>query len=92
MLRDQPVRFNELRRMIEGICRRCCRRPEEPGTRRPGQPQGDPDGAGHRRYSITSLATLSATVDGLRVWAETHIDKVLKAQKQYDAAAQRTAA
>jgi len=37
-------------------------------------------------YSITPLGkTLSATVDGLRVWAETHIDKVLKAQKQYDA-------
>jgi hypothetical protein len=28
----------------------------------------------------------------LRVWAETHIDKVLKAQKQYDAGLQRTAA
>jgi hypothetical protein len=26
---------------------------------------------------------LSATVDSLRVWAETDIDKVLKAQKQY---------
>jgi hypothetical protein len=34
---------------------------------------------------------LSATVDGLRVWAETHIDKVLKAQRQYDAGL-RTAA
>jgi hypothetical protein len=35
---------------------------------------------------------LSATVDGLRLWAETHIDKVLQAQQQYDAATQRTAA
>jgi DNA-binding HxlR family transcriptional regulator len=44
-------------------------------------------------YSITPLGrTLSATVDGLRVWAETHIDKVLRAQKQYDAVARRAAA
>jgi hypothetical protein len=35
--------------------------------------------------------TLSATVDGLRIWAETHIDKVLKVQKQYDAGLQREA-
>jgi hypothetical protein len=30
-------------------------------------------------------------VDGLRIWAETHIDKVLKVQKQYDAGLQREA-
>ena len=42
---------------------------------------------------ITSLGrTFSATVDGLRIWAEIHIDKVLKAQKQYDAGLQRKAA
>jgi DNA-binding HxlR family transcriptional regulator len=44
-------------------------------------------------YSITPLGqTLSATVDSLRIWAETHIDKVLKSQKQYDAGLQRRAA
>jgi DNA-binding HxlR family transcriptional regulator len=44
-------------------------------------------------YSITPLGrTLAATVDGLRIRAETHIDKMLKAQKQYDAGAQRAAA
>jgi hypothetical protein len=43
--------------------------------------------------TITPLGkTLSATVDGLRVWAETHIDKVLKAQRQSDASLHRTAA
>jgi DNA-binding HxlR family transcriptional regulator len=37
-------------------------------------------------YSITPLGeTLSATVDSLRIWAETHIEKVLVAQRQYDA-------
>ncbi len=44
-------------------------------------------------YSITPLGrTLSATVDGLRVWADTHIDKVQKGQKRYDAGLQRKAA
>jgi DNA-binding HxlR family transcriptional regulator len=37
------------------------------------------------QYSITPLGkTLSATVDGLRVWAETYIDDVLAAQSRYD--------
>jgi DNA-binding HxlR family transcriptional regulator len=44
-------------------------------------------------YSITPLgATLSASVDALRIWAETYIDKVLKAQKQYDSGIRRHAA
>jgi DNA-binding HxlR family transcriptional regulator len=93
-LRDEPVRFNELRRMIEGISQKMLSQTLKSLER---------DGLVSRKaiptvpvtveYSITPLGrTLSATVDGLRVWAETHIDKVLKAQKQYDAAAQRTAA
>jgi len=39
-------------------------------------------------YSITPLGeTLSATVDNLRIWAETHMEQVLLSQRQYDAAA-----
>jgi DNA-binding HxlR family transcriptional regulator len=94
LLRDEPVRFNTLRRLIEGISQKMLSQTLKSLER---------DGLVSRRaiatvpvtveYSITSLGrTLSATVDGLRVWAETHIDKVLKAQKQYDAAARRTAA
>jgi DNA-binding HxlR family transcriptional regulator len=93
-LRDTPVRFNELRRLIEGISQKMLSQTLKSLER---------DGLVHRKaiptvpvtveYSITPLGrTLSATVDGLRVWAETHIDKVLKAQQQYDAAAQRSAA
>jgi DNA-binding HxlR family transcriptional regulator len=39
-------------------------------------------------YSITPLGrTLGATLEALRLWAETHIGDVLAAQKRYDARA-----
>ena len=93
-LSEEPVRFNELRRLIEGISQKMLSQTLKSLER---------DGLVSRKaiatvpvtveYSITPLGkTLSATVDGLRVWAETHIDKVLKAQKQYDAGLHRTAA
>jgi DNA-binding HxlR family transcriptional regulator len=38
-------------------------------------------------YSITPLgATLAATLDGLRLWAQAHIDEVAEAQRRYDRA------
>ena len=93
-LGDGPVRFNQIRRQIEGISQKVLSQTLK---------SLECDGLVNRKaiptvpvtveYSITPLGkTLSATVDGLRVWAETHIDKVLKAQKQYDAGLQRTAA
>jgi DNA-binding HxlR family transcriptional regulator len=93
-LRDQPVRFNELRRVIEGISQKMLSQTLK-SLERDGlvSRKATPTVPVTVEYSITPLGrTLSATVDGLRVWAETHIDKVLKAQQQYDAAAQRTAA
>ena len=94
LLRDEPVRLNGLRRLIEGISQKMLSQTLKSLER---------DGLVSRKaiptvpvtveYSITPLGrTLSATVDSLRVWAETHIDKVLKAQKQYDAGLQRKAA
>src|SRR6202167_5156702 len=94
LLKDEPVRFNGLRRLIEGISQKMLSQTLKSLER---------DGLVSRKaiptvpvtveYSITPLGrTLSATVDSLRVWAETHIDKVLKAQKQYDAGLHRTAA
>jgi DNA-binding HxlR family transcriptional regulator len=93
-LRDQPVRFNELRRLIEGISQKMLSQTLK-SLERDGlvSRKATPTVPVTVEYSITPLGrTLSATVDGLRVWAEAHIDTVLKAQKQYDAAAQRTAA
>jgi DNA-binding HxlR family transcriptional regulator len=93
LLGDGPVRFNQIRRQIEGISQKVLSHTLKSLER---------DGLISRKaiatvpvtveYSITPLGkTLSTTVDGLRVWAETHIEKVLKAQRLYDAG-QRTAA
>ena len=88
------MRFNRIRREIEGISQKVLSQTLKSLER---------DGLVSRKaiptvpvtveYSITPLGrTLAATVDGLRIWAETHIDKVLKAQKQSDASAQRATA
>jgi DNA-binding HxlR family transcriptional regulator len=93
-LRDHPVRFNALRRMIQGISQKMLSQTLK-SLERDGlvKRKATPTVPVTVEYSITPLGrTLSATVDGLRVWAETHIDKVLQAQQQYDAATQRTAA
>jgi DNA-binding HxlR family transcriptional regulator len=92
LLADRPVRFNQLRRLIEGISQKMLSQTLKSLER---------DGLVLRKvtptvpvtveYSITPLGqTLSATVDGLRIWAETHIEKVLLAQQQYDAVGRRT--
>ena len=93
LLANGPVRFNRLRRQIEGISQKMLSQTLKSLER---------DGLVSRKvtptvpvtveYSITPLGeTLSATVDGLRIWAETHIEKVLVAQQQYDAGGHQTA-
>lgn len=89
LLGDGPVRFNQLRRQIEGISQKMLSQTLKSLER---------DGLVNRRatptvpvtveYSITPLGkTLCATVDNLRIWAETHMEQVLLSQQQYDAAA-----
>ena len=89
LLGDGPVRFNQLRRQIEGISQKMLSQTLKSLER---------DGLVSRRatptvpvtveYWITPLGeTLSATVDNLRIWAETHMEQVLLSQQQYDAAA-----
>jgi DNA-binding HxlR family transcriptional regulator len=94
LLRNEPVRFNGLRRQIEGISQKM-RSQTLKSLERDGlvSRKAIPTVPVTVEYSITPLGkTLSATVDSLRVWAETHTDKVLKAQKQYDAGMKRKAA
>ncbi|MGD0641704.1 MAG: helix-turn-helix domain-containing protein [Roseiarcus sp.] len=88
-LAAQPMRFNRLRREIEGLTQKTLaadlRSLERDGlvtrTVAPTVPVSV-------EYAITPLGvTLSAAVEGLRLWAETHIDAVLDAQKRYDARA-----
>ena len=89
--RDQPVRFNQLRRTIEGISQKMLSQVLKSLER---------DGLIRRRaiatvpvtveYSISPLGTtLAAAVDPLRDWAESHLKEVMVAQRRYDA--QRTA-
>src|SRR5580704_8800473 len=86
LLSEQPLRFNQLRREIEGLTQKMLSQTLKALER---------DGLVTRKvtptvpitveYSITPLGrTLAATVDGLRLWAQAHIDDVIKAQKRYD--------
>ena len=90
LVRDEPMRFNALRRAIEGISQKMLSQVLKSLER---------DGLVRRRaiatvpvtveYSITPLgATLAGAVDPLRDWAEQNLKEVLTAQRRYDAAAQ----
>jgi len=87
LVRDEPMRFNALRRAIEGISQKMLSQVLKSLER---------DGLIKRRviatvpvtveYSITPLgSTLSKAVDALRDWAENNLKEVLNAQRRYDA-------
>ena len=86
LIRDEPMRFNALRRAIEGISQKMLSQVLKSLER---------DGLIKRRvfatvpvtveYSITPLGkTLAAAVDPLRDWAEQNLKEVLSAQRRYD--------
>jgi DNA-binding HxlR family transcriptional regulator len=88
LLSENPRRFNQLRREIDGLTQKMLSQTLKALER---------DGMVSRKvtpsvpisveYAITPLGgTLAATVDGLRLWAEAHIGDVVKAQKRYDLA------
>jgi DNA-binding HxlR family transcriptional regulator len=87
LLADGPVRFNQLRRTIEGVSQKMLSQTLKSLER---------DGLIKRtaiatvpvtvEYSITPLGqTLAVTVDALRIWAEKNIRFVQASQKRYDA-------
>ena len=87
LLRHEPLRFNQLRRDIEGISQKMLSQVLKSLER---------DGLVKRHaiatvpvtveYSITPLGrTLAAAVDHLRDWAERNLKDVLTAQRRYDA-------
>jgi DNA-binding HxlR family transcriptional regulator len=83
-----PVRFNELRRRIDGVSQKMLSQTLK-SLERDGlvSRKATPTVPVTVEYSITPLGTtLAATVDALRIWAESNIDDVLAAQKRYDAA------
>jgi DNA-binding HxlR family transcriptional regulator len=88
LLAEEPTRFNQLRRAIEGVSQKVLSQTLKSLER---------DGLVRRRafatvpvtveYSVTPLGqSLAETVNGLRIWAETHIGEVQKAQNRYDRA------
>lgn len=87
-LESGPVRFNALKRRLQGISQKML-----------GQTlrQLERNGLVERRalatvpvtveYSLTPLgADLTGPINALRIWAETHIGLMLTAQERYDAA------
>jgi DNA-binding HxlR family transcriptional regulator len=87
LVREEPMRFNALRRAIEGISQKMLSQVLKSLER---------DGLIKRRvfatvpvtveYSITPLGqTLASAVDPLRDWAEQNLKEVLAAQRRYDA-------
>jgi len=91
LLSTETLRFNALRRRIDGISQKMLSQTLKSLER---------DGLVGRRaiatvpvtveYSITPLGrTLAKTVDGLRLWAESHIGEIEAAQAKYDGAGGR---
>ncbi len=87
LLREEPMRFNALRRAIEGISQKMLsqvlRSLERDGLIRR---KATPTVPVTVEYSLLALgATLADAVDPLRDWAEKNLKEVLAAQRRYDA-------
>ena len=86
LLANGPMRFNQLKREVEGISQKMLSQSLK-SLERDGlvSRKATPTVPVTVEYSITLLGeTLSATVDPLRLWAESHIEQVLTAQQHYD--------
>src|ERR1700753_2227296 len=86
LLRDDALRFNQLRRAIEGISQKMVSQVlkslERTGLLRRRAIATVPVTV---EYSITPLGlTLAKAVDPLRDWAENHLKEVLASQRRYD--------
>jgi len=87
LLTGGPVRFNQLRRQIDGLSQKMLSQTLK-GLERDGlvSRTAIPTVPVTVEYRATPLGlTLSDTLDALRGWAETHIEDVLTAQRRYDA-------
>ena len=86
LLDRETLRFNELRRRIEAISQKMLSQTLK-SLERDGLIRREvfPTVPVTVEYSLTELGrTLAATVDTLRLWAETHIGAVEEAQRRYD--------
>lgn len=86
LLAEGPVRFNQLRRQIEGISQKslteALRGLERDGLIARTVIASSPVAV---EYSITPLGrTLAQAAEPLRTWAQSYMDEVITAQRQFD--------
>lgn len=86
LLHEQPRRFGELHRGVDGISKKVLadtlRALERDGMISRAIPSD-----GHPRYALTDLGrTLHEPLVALQDWAESHVEDVLVAQERYDTA------
>lgn len=86
-LRDGTVRFNQLRRNVEGVSQKVLsqtlKKLERDGLVRRCVIASTPVTV---EYSLTALGwTLAELIESLSAWAESNIEAVLRAQQAYDA-------
>lgn len=89
LLAEEPRRFNRLRREIEGISQKMLSQTLK-GLERDGLVSRTviPSTPVTVEYALTELGrTLAVEIEGLRRWAEDNIDRVVEAQRRYDARA-----
>lgn len=85
-LHEQPLRFGELHRRVDGISKKVLIDTLR-ALERDGMITNVAHPDGHSRYELTSLGiTLHEPLRALQVWAESNVAAVLDAQDRYDAA------
>ncbi len=85
LLHEQPLRFGELHREVEGITKKVLNDTLR-ALERDGLVGHTADADGHRRYRLTRLGmTLHEPLVALHLWAQSHVDEILEAQSRYDA-------
>ena len=88
-LQDGTLRFAELRRRIEGVSQKMLTQTLR-ALERDGLVAREvfPTGPVTVEYTLTPLgASLCDTIQGIRVWAYSHIDQIDSAREAYDAEA-----
>ncbi len=89
LLSDGPVRFNQLRRQVEGLSQKMLSQTLK-NLERDGliTRKAFPTVPVTVEYAMTPLGrTLLVTIDALKDWAEQNIEQVVAAQQRYDSTA-----
>lgn len=87
LLHEQPLRFGELHRAVDGITKKVLADTLR-ALERDGMISHTVHADEHSRYQLTDLGrTLHVPLQALQDWAEAHVEDVLDAQDRYDTAA-----